>query len=157
MSKIKLIIKDSARFDRPIPDSSRPQIEGEEKYIYRSKEEILAGIRNKEYIEYGEYGDHLYGTRLKSIQDILAKGKMCILDVNPWLRILNLLKVSFKISFSIICNPFKDFEVFENATVYAIYRAYTVAKLRYGKIQLHNFFLTNRNFGSKSSLHVLFV
>ena len=67
MSKIKLIIKDSARFDRPIPDSSRPQIEGEEKYIYRSKEEILAGIRNKEYIEYGEYGDHLYDMHLMCV------------------------------------------------------------------------------------------
>ena len=84
------IFQDSAKFDRPIPDSSRPQIEGEEKYIFRSKDDILAGIRNKEYIEYGEYGEHLYGTRLKSIQEILAKGKMCILDVNPWSKGRNL-------------------------------------------------------------------
>ena len=58
--------------------------DGEEKYTHRAKEDILAGIRNKEYIEYGEYGDHIYGIRLKNIQDIISKGKMCILDVNPW-------------------------------------------------------------------------
>lgn len=80
-------MQDPQRFGRPKPDSSRLEPEGEEKYNHRSKEQILAGIRNKEYVEYGEYGDHIYGTRLKSIQDIISKGKMCILDVNPWARI----------------------------------------------------------------------
>jgi guanylate kinase len=85
---LKQNIQNSTRFGRPRPDSSRADCE--DKYNYCPNEEILNGIKNKEFVEFGEYGDYLYGTRLKHITDIISQGKICILDVNPWLRILQI-------------------------------------------------------------------
>ena len=35
------------------------------------------------YLESGEYEYNLYGTKLESIKNVMAEGKMCILDVSP--------------------------------------------------------------------------
>ena len=40
-------------------------------------------IKNHEFLEYGEYGPNLYGTRYDSIQAIIDSGKTAVLDPSP--------------------------------------------------------------------------
>lgn len=35
------------------------------------------------FIEYGEYKDNQYGTSLESIRSVLARNKLCLVDVQP--------------------------------------------------------------------------
>lgn len=35
------------------------------------------------FIEYGEYKNNYYGTSIDSIRSVLAKNKVCLLDVQP--------------------------------------------------------------------------
>lgn len=35
------------------------------------------------FVEYGEYKGHLYGTSTDAIDEVLKRGRMCILDVEP--------------------------------------------------------------------------
>lgn len=35
------------------------------------------------YVEYGEFNNNLYGTRLDTVREVIDSGKMCVLDVNP--------------------------------------------------------------------------
>jgi guanylate kinase len=41
------------------------------------------GIKNHEFLEYGELNGNLYGTKLDSIRAIVDDGKTCILDSSP--------------------------------------------------------------------------
>ena len=40
-------------------------------------------IKRHDFLEYGEYNHHLYGTKLDSIRAIIDEGKTCILDASP--------------------------------------------------------------------------
>lgn len=40
-------------------------------------------IREHRYLEHGEHGGHLYGTKLDSVRDLIRAGKMCVLDCSP--------------------------------------------------------------------------
>lgn len=40
-------------------------------------------IREHRYLEYGEHGGHLYGTKLDSVRELIRAGKMCVLDCSP--------------------------------------------------------------------------
>lgn len=44
-------------------------------------------IRAGKYLEHGDYEGNLYGTKVDSIRDVMRSGKMCILDVNPTVRL----------------------------------------------------------------------
>lgn len=48
-----------------------------------SRAEMEADIRAGRYLEHGEYEGNLYGTRIDSIRNVVASGKVCVLDVNP--------------------------------------------------------------------------
>lgn len=37
----------------------------------------------RRFIEYGEYKNNYYGTSLDSVRSVLAKNKVCLLDVQP--------------------------------------------------------------------------
>lgn len=40
-------------------------------------------IKQHRYLEFGEYGSHLYGTKLDSVRELIRAGKMCVLDCSP--------------------------------------------------------------------------
>ena len=40
-------------------------------------------IDDGKFVEWGEYEEHLYGTKIDSIRNVMRTGKMCILDLNP--------------------------------------------------------------------------
>ena len=87
--------KDSARFQRPQVDTSRPRNadESNEKYNFVTRDQIQNGIKQKEYLEHGEYNGNLYGVRFKSITDVIGQNKIVVLDVNPWVSSFYLKKV----------------------------------------------------------------
>lgn len=35
------------------------------------------------FVEYGEFSGHLYGTSIDAIDDVLKRGQICIIDVEP--------------------------------------------------------------------------
>ena len=37
-------------------------------------------IAQGEYLEWGEYNENLYGTKLSTIKQVIQSGKMCVLD-----------------------------------------------------------------------------
>ena len=41
------------------------------------------GIKNHEFLEYGEFNHQLYGTKLDSIRVLIDDGKTCVLDASP--------------------------------------------------------------------------
>ena len=40
-------------------------------------------IESGAFLEHGEYGEHLYGTKFESVQRVIQSGKMCVLDLVP--------------------------------------------------------------------------
>lgn len=70
----------------PHLDTSRRPKDSEREgqgYSFVSRGEMEADIRAGRYLEHGEYEGNLYGTRIDSIQGVVATGKVCVLDVNP--------------------------------------------------------------------------
>ena len=91
--KTRLISYDPDRFACPIPHTSRPIREGEidgQQYHFVRREIMEADIADNKYLECGELGGHLYGTKLDSIRAIIRSGKMSVVDCNP--QCLKLLK-----------------------------------------------------------------
>lgn len=41
----------------------------------------------RRFIEHGEYKENQYGTSIEAIRSVRAKNKMCIVDVQPEVRI----------------------------------------------------------------------
>ncbi|XP_022254055.1 peripheral plasma membrane protein CASK-like isoform X2 [Limulus polyphemus] len=67
-------------------DTTRPPRKSDENgktYYFVSHDEMMADIAANEYLEYGTYGDAMYGTKLETIRGIHAEGKVAILDVEP--------------------------------------------------------------------------
>lgn len=66
--------------------TSRPRREYEENgktYWFMDRDDMEQDIREHKFLEYGEHNNHLYGTSLDSIRDVIKQGKMCVLDCNP--------------------------------------------------------------------------
>ena len=43
-------------------------------------------IDDGKFVEWGEYEEQLYGTKIDSIRNVMRTGKMCILDLSPTVR-----------------------------------------------------------------------
>ncbi|XP_027860987.1 MAGUK p55 subfamily member 7 isoform X4 [Xiphophorus couchianus] len=84
--KRKLLISDPQHFGVTIPHTSRPkknqECDGVE-YHFISKHLFEADIHNNKFVEYGEYKGNYYGTSLDTLRGVLAKKKVCLLDVQP--------------------------------------------------------------------------
>ncbi|XP_066442816.1 MAGUK p55 subfamily member 2 isoform X2 [Eleutherodactylus coqui] len=84
--KNKLLTSDTLRYGTTTPYTSRKRKEGEwdgQSYSFVSRAEMEQDIKAGRYLEHGEYEGNLYGTKISSIQEVVAAGKMCVLDVNP--------------------------------------------------------------------------
>ena len=84
--KSRIVNYDPERFEIPLPHTSRPirvgEIDGKQ-YYFVSREQMEKEIAEGKYLEYGEYQDHLYGTKLDTIREVIRSGKMCVIDCNP--------------------------------------------------------------------------
>uniref|UniRef100_A0A673KS26 MAGUK p55 subfamily member 3-like n=1 Tax=Sinocyclocheilus rhinocerous TaxID=307959 RepID=A0A673KS26_9TELE len=66
--------------------STRPRKSHEKEgveYHFISKQAFEAEIQSNKFIEYGEYKNNQYGTSLESIRSVLARNKVCLVDVQP--------------------------------------------------------------------------
>ncbi|XP_042657983.1 MAGUK p55 subfamily member 7 isoform X5 [Tyto alba] len=85
--KRKLLISDTQHYGVTVPHTTRPRRSQESdgvEYIFISKHLFETDVQNNKFIEYGEYKNNYYGTSLDSVRSVLAKNKVCLLDVQPY-------------------------------------------------------------------------
>ncbi|KAM5338418.1 MAGUK p55 subfamily member 7 isoform 2-T4 [Glossophaga mutica] len=84
--KRKLLMSDTQHYGVTVPHTTRArrsqEIDGVE-YIFISKHLFETDVQNNKFIEYGEYKNNYYGTSIDSVRSVLAKNKVCLLDVQP--------------------------------------------------------------------------
>ncbi|XP_008204452.1 MAGUK p55 subfamily member 6 isoform X2 [Nasonia vitripennis] len=84
--KNRLINSDPEKFGTIVPFTSRPPRVLEENgksYWFTERDSMETDIREHRYLEHGEHGGHLYGTKLDSVRELIRAGKMCVLDCSP--------------------------------------------------------------------------
>ncbi|KAM4604681.1 MAGUK p55 subfamily member 7-like [Polymixia lowei] len=84
--KKRLLISDPEHFGVTIPHTTREKRKQEKDgldYYFVSQHKFEEDIINNRFIEYGRYRGHYYGTGLDSVQQVIAEGKVCLLDVHP--------------------------------------------------------------------------
>ncbi|XP_015137560.1 MAGUK p55 subfamily member 7 isoform X7 [Gallus gallus] len=84
--KRKLLISDTQHYGVTVPHTTRARRSQESdgvEYIFISKHLFETDVQNNKFIEYGEYKNNYYGTSLDSVRSVLAKNKVCLLDVQP--------------------------------------------------------------------------
>ncbi|KAJ8683547.1 hypothetical protein QAD02_019339 [Eretmocerus hayati] len=84
--KNRLINSDPEKFGTIVPFTSRPPRVLEESgksYWFTDREGMERDIREHRFLEFGEHGGHLYGTKLDSVRELIRAGKMCVLDCSP--------------------------------------------------------------------------
>ncbi|KAK0076829.1 hypothetical protein PV326_010500 [Microctonus aethiopoides] len=84
--KNRLINSDQEKFGTIVPYTSRPPRVLEENgksYWFTDRDSMEDDIKQHRYLEFGEHGGHLYGTKLDSVRELIRNGKMCVLDCSP--------------------------------------------------------------------------
>lgn len=69
-----------------LKDTTRPRKSHEREgveYHFVSKQAFEADIQHNKFLEHGEHKENLYGTSLEAIQAVMAKNKVCLVDVEP--------------------------------------------------------------------------
>ena len=56
-------------------------------YHFVSEGAMKAEINAHRYIEFGKHKQHLYGIKVDSVLEVVESGRMCVLDVNPQVRV----------------------------------------------------------------------
>ncbi|KAA8579188.1 hypothetical protein FQN60_018761 [Etheostoma spectabile] len=82
----RLIKLNPLTFQGPVPHTSRPIRAGEQmgrEYHFVTKELFEYMVCNHRFVEFGEYKGHLYGTSTDAIEEVLKRGRVCIIDVEP--------------------------------------------------------------------------
>ncbi|XP_056375376.1 MAGUK p55 subfamily member 7 [Hyla sarda] len=84
--KRKVLISDTQHYGVTVPHTTRgkrnQECDGVE-YIFITKHLFEADLHNNKFIEYGEYKNNYYGTSIDSVRSVLAKNKVCLLDIQP--------------------------------------------------------------------------
>ncbi|BFZ04344.1 hypothetical protein BsWGS_07383 [Bradybaena similaris] len=83
--KERLIRDNPRKFAAATPHTSRPKRPNEQDgkgYYFIDGETMEAEIKKNMYIDHGEFGGHLYGTRLSTIREVIRSGKICVLDIS---------------------------------------------------------------------------
>ncbi|KAG7273389.1 hypothetical protein CRUP_037451 [Coryphaenoides rupestris] len=58
------------------------EVDGRDYHFMASREHMEKDIQDHQFIEAGQYNNHLYGTSVQSVRQVAQKGKHCILDVS---------------------------------------------------------------------------
>uniref|UniRef100_A0A8C1NEZ0 MAGUK p55 subfamily member 4-like n=1 Tax=Cyprinus carpio TaxID=7962 RepID=A0A8C1NEZ0_CYPCA len=72
-----------------VPHTTRPPKCHEEsgrEYHFISREQFDTMVCNHRFIEFGELRGHLYGTSVDAVKDVLASGKICVIDIEPYVK-----------------------------------------------------------------------
>ena len=70
-------------------DTSRPLKTGEtdgKDYHFVPRHIFEEDIKQLKFVEYGEFKKDLYGTSLHAIREVVASGKICVLNLHPQVK-----------------------------------------------------------------------
>ncbi|KAG9350068.1 hypothetical protein JZ751_026421, partial [Albula glossodonta] len=84
--KQRVIAENPQRYGVAVPHTTRPKKSHEKEgveYHFVTKQAFEADAMNNKFIEHGEYKDNQYGTSLEAIRTVLARNKLCLVDVQP--------------------------------------------------------------------------
>ncbi|XP_063077128.1 MAGUK p55 subfamily member 3 [Engraulis encrasicolus] len=84
--KQRVIAENPHRYGVAVPHTTRARKSHEKEgveYHFISKQAFEADIQANKFIEFGEYKDNQYGTSLESIRTVLARSKLCLVDIQP--------------------------------------------------------------------------
>ncbi|XP_058301103.1 MAGUK p55 subfamily member 3 isoform X3 [Hylobates moloch] len=84
--KQKVVAENPRHFGVAVPHTTRPRKSHEKEgveYHFVSKQAFEADLHHNKFLEHGEYKENLYGTSLEAIQAVMAKNKVCLVDVEP--------------------------------------------------------------------------
>lgn len=84
--KQKLVAENPQRFGVAVPHTTRPRRSHEKEgveYHFVSRQVFEADLQHNRFLEHGEYKEHLYGTSLGAVRAVLARNKVCVVDVEP--------------------------------------------------------------------------
>lgn len=72
------------KFEAPISVTTRPKrlVDEENRYEHVSEEEFLESLNNGDFAETTVYAGHHYGTKTSSFNDILRRGKHCVIPID---------------------------------------------------------------------------
>jgi guanylate kinase len=73
------------RFGFSVSHTTRAPRPGEQNgvhYHFVSRDEMMRGVANGEFIESAEYSGNLYGTSKRAVREVAEKGKTCVLDID---------------------------------------------------------------------------
>ncbi|XP_043987687.1 MAGUK p55 subfamily member 4-like [Gambusia affinis] len=128
----RLIKLNPSTFQGPVPHTTRPMKEEEQagrEYHFVTKELFEYMVCNHRFVEYGESKSHLYGTSIDAIDEVIKRGRMCIIDVEPpGIHLLRLRNLKPYVIFIKAPSPETLRQTRKNAriiTSYAVNRAFT--------------------------------
>ncbi|XP_056405291.1 MAGUK p55 subfamily member 2 isoform X2 [Hyla sarda] len=132
--KNKLLTSDSLRYGTTTPYTSRKRKDGEwdgQSYSFVSRTEMEHDIKAGRYLEHGEYEGNLYGTKISSIQEVVASGKMCVLDVNP--QAVKVLRTAEFVPYVVFIGA-PDFDTLKSNNLSAVEAGMTAKQLSDGEL-----------------------
>ncbi|KAM6934644.1 MAGUK p55 subfamily member 4-like [Xenentodon cancila] len=128
----RLIKLNPSTFQGPIPHTTRPIRDGEQmgrEYHFVTKELFEYMVCNHRFVEYGESKGHLYGTNIDAIDEVLKRGRMCIIDVEPHcIQLLRTRKLKPYVIFIKAPSPERLRQTRRNSSIitnYAVNRTFT--------------------------------
>lgn len=83
--KERLVKNFPDKYGAAVPHTSRPRDPKEQDgrgYFFIDGDSMEVEIKRNLYIDHGEFGGFLYGTRLSTIRDVIRSGRICVLDVS---------------------------------------------------------------------------
>jgi len=93
-----------------VSHTTRKPREGEKdgrEYHFVTREHMLQAVENQEFLEHAEFSGNIYGTSKKAVEDVLASGRICALDVDIQ-GVLSLKKTSLNPIYLFIKPPSMD-------------------------------------------------
>ncbi|KAI1721457.1 guanylate kinase domain-containing protein [Ditylenchus destructor] len=82
----KRLIASSEKYGHVVPTTSRKPRRHEFEavnYYFTSRDDMLKGILEGQFIEFGEYNGNLYGTKYDSVAQVIDNGRIPVLNIHP--------------------------------------------------------------------------
>ncbi|KAJ7421121.1 MAGUK p55 subfamily member 3 [Willisornis vidua] len=84
--KQKVVSENPQEYGVAVPHTTRSKKSHEKEgveYNFVSKQSFETDVQLNKFVEHGEYKENLYGTSLEAIRSVMAKKKVCLVDVVP--------------------------------------------------------------------------
>ncbi|XP_002126884.2 protein PALS2-like [Ciona intestinalis] len=106
--KVKLVKTFQHLYKQPVTHTSNKDKSDNANYHVTDKDKMLDDIRKNLYFEHGYYGDQIFGTKYKSVSNVMKSGKICVKNSSP--KDLNYLMTSEFMPYVVNLHPVKEQE-----------------------------------------------